>query len=389
MDKFSFARQPILDNKLQLFAYEFLFRPIDNNELTHTLTAEVLASSIIDVGLLKASNNKPAFINMSYNDIMSDYVEALPAEQIVLELLEDIKPNTALNERVSELVSKGYSFALDDFVYTPEWDSLIDLANFIKFDLTVTTFEENKTLINQLQGKNITFLAEKVETYQQYKDYKRIGCELFQGYFFCMPEKISGKVVDASTLAKTKLIADINQPDISVETLEDTFKQHPTLTFNLLKYLNSAHFSFTSPISTIKQAIVILGMDGVKKWSTILSLRDFSSKPAELRRQTLARAKLAELIATNSNLTNPEGYFLMGLISALDAVLDFSKEEILEAMPLSLNIKSALLQLEGEMGQILKSIYQHEAEPLSSSSSQIPELYIDACQWADDITSNI
>ena len=320
---------------------------------------------------------------------MSNYVEALPAEQIVLELLEDIKPNVALNARVSELVSKGYSFALDDFVYTPEWDRLIDLADFIKLDLTVTTLEENEALINQLQSKNITFLAEKVETYQQYKDYKRIGCELFQGYFFCKPEQLSGKVIDASTLAKTKLIADLNQPNISVETLETTFKQHPTLTFNLLKYLNSAHFCFTSHIGTIKQAIVIHGIAGVKKWATIISLRDISSKPAELRRHTLVRAKLAELLAINNKFINPEGYFLMGLISALDAVLDSSKEEILEAMPLSLDIKSALLQMDGDMGQILKLIYQHETNPLSTGSSQLPELYIDACLWADEIICNI
>jgi len=350
MDNFSFARQPILNHKLQLFAYEFLFRPINNNELNHSLTAEVLTSSIIDVGLLKASNNKPAFINMSYNDIMSDYVEALPSKQIVLELLEDIKPNTALNERVSDLVNMGYSFALDDFVYTPKWDTLIDLADFIKFDLTMTTFEENKALINQLHDKDITFLAEKVETHQQFKDYKNIGCTLFQGYFFCKPEKISGKVIDSSAIAKAKIITDLNRPNISVKELENTFKQHPTLTFNLLKYLNSAYFSFSKNIASIKQAIVILGIDGVRKWATIISLRSFSSKPAELRRQTLVRAKLAELLATRNNLPNPESYFLMGIISALDAVLDFSKEEILEAMSLSADIKSALLQMKGDIG---------------------------------------
>ncbi len=388
MDNYSFARQPILNHKLQLFAYEFLFRPINNNELKHSLTAEVLTSSIIDVGLLKASNNKPAFINMSYNDIMSDYVEALPTDHIVIELLEDIKPNTALNERVNDLVNKGYSFALDDFVYTPKWDTLIDLADFIKLDLTVTKFEENKTLIHQLHDKNITFLAEKVETYQQFKDYKSIGCELFQGYFFCMPEKISGKVIDSSTLAKAKIIADLNRPNISVKELGNTFKQYPTLTFNLLKYLNSAYFSFSKNIASIKQAIVILGIDGVRKWATIISLRSFSSKPAELRRQTLVRARLAELLATKNNLPNPESYFLMGIISSLDAVLDYSKEEILEAMPLSVDIKSALLKMEGDMGQILNSIYQHETMPLSTGSSQVPALYIDACQWTDDVINN-
>ena len=142
MRHFSFARQPILNRSLELHAYEFLYRPIkDEKQQAHSLTAEVVASSALDLGLQKAANNHFVFINISYEDLFSPLIEALPSEQVILELLEDIQPDAKLIERAQELSNKGFSFALDDFVYSPDWDPLIELASIIKFDLTVTSIE--------------------------------------------------------------------------------------------------------------------------------------------------------------------------------------------------------------------------------------------------------
>lgn len=387
---FSFARQPILKSSLNLYGYEFLYRPIQNEApQSHSITAEVIASSALDLGLKKAANNHFIFLNMSYDDLFSPLIEALPSEQVILELLEDIRPDSKLVKRAQELSAKGFSFALDDFVYTPDWDPLIALASIIKFDLTVTSIDVNKALIEKLQPYPIQFLAEKVETLDEFKAYKDIGCELFQGYFFCKPELVQGKAVSASTLAITKLLADINRTDISITELESTVERDPNLTHMLLKYLNSANFSFKNPIERIKQAIVILGINETKKWITLISLRSIPSKPLELIKHALVRAKLAELLALENTEKNPNSFFLMGLLSTIDALLDITMKEALKLMPLKDEILEALLEQKGEMGRVLSIIIDHEQQLNWPIDQDYSTQYIDACQWADDVTSSI
>jgi len=390
MNEFAFARQPILNKSLQLYAYEFLYRPTnDADNRKHSITSEVLASSIIDLGLDQASNNTLAFINMSYDDIMSKHVEALPADKLILELLEDIKPNNDLVIRVKSLYDQGFRFALDDFVYSSDWDPLIELADIIKFDLTVTSFEENKALIDTLKNKNIEFLAEKVETYADYKAYSDIGCTHFQGYFFSKPEVIKGTALNANNLSKTKLLSLINQPDTSFEELEATIEQDPNLTYLLLKYLNSAQFSFSNPVESIKQAIVILGLDNIKRWATLVTLRSMSSKPTELLRLALVRARLAELLAIDNKQENSSGFFLSGLLSVLDALLDTPLKTIIESMPLDAEISQALLTRQGQIGETLNLITQYETAQQGGSESKISENYLIACQWADQIMGSL
>lgn len=387
MDEFTFARQPILDDELQLYAYEFLYRPNNvANDRTHSITSEVLVSSIIDLGLETATNNSLAFINMSYQDIMSEHIEALPTDKLILELLEDISPDDALIARVKDLSDKGFRFALDDFVYSPDWDPLIDLVGIIKLDLTISSFEENKTLINKLSNRNIVFLAEKVETHTDYQAYKDIGCTLFQGYFFCRPETLKGTALSANSLSKTKLLSIINQATISFDELEETIEKDPSLSYLLLKYLNSAQFSFTTKVDSIKQAIVILGLDNIKKWSTLVTLRNISSKPSELLRQALIRARLAELLAINNKQTNSSGFFLTGLLSVLDALLDTPLNTIIQSMPLDSDISLALLERKGPMGEALHliSLYENEQE---EGGQNISAYYLEAYQWADQVMS--
>jgi len=389
MNEFTFARQPILNKSLQLYAYEFLYRSTDDTDSRkHSITSEVLASSIIDLGLDQASNNALAFINMSYDDIMSKHVEALPADRLILELLEDIKPDSDLIARVKNLTEQGFRFALDDFVYSSDWDPLIELAEIIKFDLTVTSFEENKALISKLKNRNIEFLAEKVETYADYEAYTAIGCTLFQGYFFSKPEVINGASLNANSLSKTKLLSLINQADTSFAELEETIEQDPNLTYLLLKYLNSAQFSFSNPIESIKQAVVILGLDNIKKWATLVTLRSMSSKPTELLRLALVRARLAELLAIDNKQDNSGGFFLSGLLSVLDALLDTPLETIIKSMPLDAEISQALLTHEGEIGETLDLIIQYEITQ-QDNKNKISENYLDACQWADQIMNSL
>lgn len=389
MNTYSIARQPILDRTLQLYAYELLFRQHKSGIEEISFTSEVLATAIFDIGLDNVTGNNLAFINMSYQDIMNPAIDALPTDKVVLELLEDIEIDDALVKRVQQLADQGFLIALDDFVYSPQWEPLIDAASIIKLDLTVLTVEENQALVNQLQGRSLKFLAEKVESYEEFEVFKKMGCDYFQGYFLCRPEQLKGQSISSNMLLKTRLLAEINDPKTSIEQLDLIIQQDPSLSFKLIKYLNSAHFAFISPIKNIKQAIVMIGIQGIKKWATLLGLRNLSAKPSELTRISLVRAKLAETVASNNNITNPNSYFLGGLFSTLDAMLDTSMEEILATMPLDVNLKNALSKKEGELGLLLQAIMTYEKtgmHPFDNPRFSNND-YIEACTWADDIMS--
>lgn len=389
MNKYSIARQPILDSTLQLYAYELLFRQHKSDIEEISFTSEVLATAIFDIGLDNVTGNNLAFINMSYQDIMNPAIDALPMDKVVLELLEDIDIDDALIKRVQQLADQGFLIALDDFVYSPQWEPLIEAASIIKLDLTVLTVEENQALVNQLQGRSLKFLAEKVESYEEFEIFRKMGCDYFQGYFLCRPEQLKGQSISSNTLIKTRLLAEINDPKTSIEQLDSIIQQDPSLSFKLIKYLNSAHFTFANPIKNIKQAIVMIGIQGVKKWATLLGLRNLSEKPSELTKISLVRAKLAETVASNNNISNPSNYFLAGLFSTLDAMLDTSMEKILASMPLDVSLKNSLSKKEGELGSLLQSIMTYEKtgihpfdKPRFSNND-----YIEACKWADEIMS--
>jgi len=351
----------------------------------------VLATAIFDIGLDHVTGNTPAFINMSNQDIMNPAVDALPTNKVVLELLEDIEIGEALVKRVQELALKGFCIALDDFVYSPQWEPLIDAASIIKLDLTVLSADENRKLIETLQGRSLKFLAEKVETYEDFQLFNEMGCDYFQGYFFCRPEPLKGKSITSNALVKTRLLAEINNPTTSPEQLDTVIQQDPSLSFKLIKYLNSAHFALATPVENIRQAIIMIGLQGVKRWATLLTLRNLSSKPSELTKISLIRAKLAEEVAINNNIADPSMYFLGGLFSTLDAMLDTNMEKILSSMPLNESLKAALAKNKGDLGELIQDIAAYEKGDTQRLDKNLfsNNKYIDACAWADEVMSSI
>jgi len=393
MTEFSLARQPILDSTLQLYAYELLFRGCKDKSSGVSLTSDVLATAIFDIGLEKLIGNNLAFINMSYQDIMSSTVDSLPTSNLVLELLEDIKIDDTLVKRVKELAEQGFMIALDDFIYAPEWEPLIDVASIIKLDLTVLSNDKNHEIIQKLKNRGIKFLAEKVETYEEFQLFKDMGCDYFQGYFLCRPETLSGKSLTSGAVAKTRLLAEINDIDSSANKIAELIQQDPSLTYKLLKYLNSAYFSFKNPIENINQAVIMLGLQGIRKWTTLLCLRDLSDKPSELTRVALIRARLAENIANNTHSDSPSSFFLTGLFSTLDAMLDTDMNKILSSVPLEKNIKVALTDKKGNLGHVIQGIIDYEKIPVHDSFDKktdfTTEDYIEACSWADEIMTSL
>ncbi len=397
------ARQPILDKRKQVYAYELLFHD-GTDSYTHEIdgdfaTNQVLANSIINIGMDEICGGKKSFINFTGNLLINKVPLLLPKETVVVEILEDIEPDAELIQACREISEKGFLLALDDFVYSSKLLPLIELADIIKFDFRISTIEEIKSYIKQLPEPKPRLLAEKVETNEEFEIAINLGCELFQGYFFCKPEVIKGKEIETSHLIHFKIMAILNNEDLDFAELEDLISYDVGISYKLLRYINSPFFTTANKISTTKQALVYLGINELRRFMSLMAISNLAKgKPHELICMACIRGKFCELLGTASKkeVKIPE-LFTVGMFSLLDAILDQPMRKIIDKIPLSQNLVTALVTQKGMLAVFLILVIAYEqgrwsmvkklAEKLTISETVIPSLYLKACQWSNLIAS--
>lgn len=393
------GRQPIFDAKLKVAGYELLFRSgnvdafdgSDGNKATSLL----INNALMEIGLDDLIGEKPAFINFTKDLLMNGVAELLPADRVVLEILETVEVDDELIVGIKQLVEAGYKIALDDFTYSEEWLPLIELAQIIKYDVMMHSIEEIREQMKKFSGRNIKFLAEKVETQEEYNQLKEEGFEYFQGYFFSKPVVLSHKALSADSISLLQLVAQIQNPDIETNELEKLISQDVSLSYKLFRCVNSAAFGLKNKMTSVRQAVVYLGLQRLKNWVSLLAMAGNSSKPAELIHTGLIRAKMCELIAEETGVDGKDTYFVVGLFSILDAILDHSLETILEKMPLDESINKALLEMKGDMGQTLQCCISYEQclwDQLvfpNISNERLGEIYHDAIVWSRESLSEL
>jgi EAL and modified HD-GYP domain-containing signal transduction protein len=313
----------------------------------------------------------------------------------MVEILEDVNPNKEFVNACLDIFKAGYAIALDDFVFKEELKPLIKLAQIIKIDFMLSPIEEIKQLVNMLKGSKIKFLAEKIETYDEFKTALSMGFTYFQGYFFSKPEILSGEEITPSKITLLQIVGEANKKDCNFDKLEKLINRDVSISYKLLRYINSAFFKRACEISTIKHAIVLLGEKEIKRFISLVATAELASdKPDELVRTSIIRARFCELLGLNSrNGADVSELFLMGLFSLIDAMLDNTMENIMQNLPLSKNIKQALIEAKGELVDYLKFVSYYETanwDPCGSIISKIrvdedkiPEFYQDAVNWAD------
>lgn len=268
MDVF-LARQPIFDRFNKLFGYELLFRDSEKNiyqsEDGDKATIEVLKNSFINIGIEKVTGGKKAFINFTENILKSDIFTILPPKSVIVEILEDIEPTEEILELCKKLKKIGYVIALDDFVYSDKYRNLIEIADIIKVDFKITKGYERRKVIDQVNSEDILFLAEKVETMEEFNEAVSFGYSYFQGYYFSKPLIILGKRISENKAVHMKLMQEINSDSFTIDRIENLIKRDLSLSFKLLKLINSANYCFVSEIKSMKQALALLGEKEIKK----------------------------------------------------------------------------------------------------------------------------
>ena len=393
------ARQPILDATLSLYAYELLYRQGHTAGVDVTdgnlASAEVLVSTFLDIGVDQLTASRPAFINLTRDLLLSGAVTALPSNRVVLEILEDVEVDEQLLQAVADLSNEGYCIALDDFVYESHLEELIALADIIKIDVRALGRAAVESHVERFRPMDVQLLAEKVETQEEFFWLRDIGFHLFQGYFFAKPKVLSGKRLSQASLRGLRLLAAIQTTANDAAQIEELIAQDVSLSFKLLRLINSAAFGLPKPVSSIRRAVVYMGLQALKRWVSLVVMASMPDKPTELLRSALVRAKMCEILAQQVTELDADSAFTVGLFSCLDALLDRSMREILPDLPLTSAVSDALLSQAGPYGRILRDVLAVEddsywriaVDPIDREQRDANlSAYWQAVSWADEIS---
>jgi c-di-GMP-related signal transduction protein len=393
------ARQPIFNINQEVFAYELMYRSGAKKFYSSLngdqASSEVITNSFLLIGLETLTRGKKAFINFTKNLLENDVATLLPNECIVVEILQDIEPDEKTLNACKKLKELGYLLALDNFSYNKKFLPLVDLVDIIKIDFLNTDEKERQAVVQRLSSQQVSFLAEKVETREDFNRAMQMGYSYFQGYFFSKPLILTGKDIPSFKLIYLKILQEINKQELDFNKLEEYIKMDVSLSYKLLKFINSLSFGFRSEIRSIKQALVLLGQKELSKWLSLIALRGIGdNKPDELIITAICRGRFCELIAPRVGLKNRSSdLFLMGMFSLIDAFLDRPMSEILTELPISEDIKYALLGGNSRFRDVFELIISYESgdwEQLSFKAAKLDleEIEIKECYLSSLDMSN-
>lgn len=362
------ARQPIFDVDQEVWGYELLFRQSGDAQTAQITDQDQATSSVIIDGLSLALQDidpdKKALINFPANMIRQGVGLALPKEQCIIEILETVDPEPEIIQALQDLKKEGFTLALDDYIGEPGFEPFIELADIIKVEVMGVAPVKIPAMAMKLKNLGCQLLAEKVEDEKMYNLTKKVGFTLFQGYYFSKPEIVPGRKIAAGAAAKVQLLKALSSPDIEVDELAKIVETDPSLSYRLLMFINSTAFSLRAEVSSLQQAISLLGIVPFKKWSMVLLLSEMNTTPkgAEMAFTSLVRASFLErLVDSGVKAPYPKNtMFLLGLLSALDALLQQEMSVIIENMPLDKGMKAALCGEENEVRGYLNLLFAVE-----------------------------
>jgi EAL and modified HD-GYP domain-containing signal transduction protein len=371
-----FARQPILDRSQAVFAYELLFRngSVDHAEFVdgNLATRSVLLNAYSDNSAPQLLNGKPGFLNVGLSMIAN--LPDFAVEFLYVEILESEHGLDELDNELERLIRRGFRIALDDFEmkhYRPE---LIDAVDIVKLDVLSMTEQELTEAVKVLKSHDVLLLAEKVESYEVFHFCQTLGFDLFQGYFFCRPELVTGHVLNANRKSLFDLLLQLYQPDHDIEGISKIIKRDTVLSYKLLKLVNSSFYRRAATVESIDHAVMLLGLVRIRSWATLVCLGELNDKPQELQTESFMRATMCESIGAHISHEMAQKCFSVGMLSCLDAWFDQSLTDLLERLPLTEELNIALTRKEGLLGEILATSINY----IHSKWGDIPRNGIDS-----------
>ena len=395
------ARQPILTKEEKVFGYELLFRDGVENYFCPP-DAEAASRSTLDssmlMGLDVLCDGRRAFVNCTRDMLLKDYATLLPANLTVVEVLESVPADDVVLAACQRLKEAGYMVALDDFAANDPREPLTDVADIIKVDVQQTSAEERTALVKRYGPWRCRMLAEKVETREEFDEARKAGFVYFQGYFFRKPETLTTREIPANRINYLRMLQAVSKPELDSREIEDAIKGEASLCYRLLRYLNSAMFSFSSEIHSVRHALAMLGQREVRRWvRLVVTLGAGQERASELVLSALVRARFCEILSPRIQHGDSD-LFLMGLLSVMDAILDLPMSEVLSRVAVDHETKAILLGGASHLRPFYQLMLALESgdwestarlsQSLGLSEADVAKAHWDAMQWAREVSSS-
>ena len=394
------ARQPIYDSAMAVMAFELLYRPSPGGRKSRVVdprqaTLEVISSAALEIGLDRLSGGKPVHINFPMELLSAVPDLPLPPNLVVIEVLEDVRAEPGVIEGIRKLRARGHRIALDDYSPRTSDSRLLEFADTVKLEVTHPTPGELQQLVKELRDRGMQLIAENVETPETFEACVALGFAGFQGYFLQHPQTFHAKRVPSSRLSTLRLVASLSNEQYSVDEVELLISQNVSMSYHVLRCINSSYYSLPRKIDSIRQAIVILGVDQLRQLCSLLCLQGFDDRPPSLFVNAMTRARMCEQLGRLSGAQDTGPYFITGLFSLLNAIVGMPTQKIVDELPLSPAVARALIAGEGDIGKALQCTRAYERAAWEHVAfgdlppSLIRAAYVDALFWAEQARSLI
>lgn len=389
------ARQPIMDLRGRVHGYELLFRA--GQEAAFSGDGDFATRTMLDntviFGLERLTGGLPAFVNCTMESLTEDLVHVLPSSMTVLEILENLEPTPELIASCRKLKASGFRLALDDFTWKPKFDPLVELADYIKVDFLLTGAAERQSLLRRLRNVTVALVAEKIETQEEYKRACAEGFTLFQGYYFCRPVLLENRKVPANRLSHVEILQLLHNDVIDLRKLTHLVKRDTSLTYRLLRLVNSPMCAVRREVRSIQAALLAVGEDTFRRIATLAIASELNAdQPAEILRMAFVRGRFCELAAQRNGF-DPTEQYLLGMLSLLSAMMRIPMEELAPALPLRNEIREALLGAPIPERGLLQWLEFHEhgdwdacdaiLQEIGLSADAAARCYSEAMMWAE------
>jgi len=353
------GRQTIFDADLNIWGHELLFRSGGKDNFARFSNPEQATAAVITegfaIGTALLPKGRKIFTNFPQDLLLKDAPLALPPEDCIIEVLENVVPTPEVMASLRKLKDSGYTIALDDYVEQPEFAPLLELADIVKVDVLARSPTETIKISQKLRKHSCLLLAEKIESRCILDLTKSLGFAFFQGFFFARPEVIAGRSIPTAAVNRLRLIHEMSGDRFEVAEMARIISQDPGMSFRLLKQITSVHYSFTQKIRSIAQAVALMGSRQLKQWLMLTMLADIGpgGRGLELLFTCVHRARFLEMLAMDlkSRRFEPDVMFLLGLFSNLDVMLNLPMEDIISHLPLDKEINAALSGKHNDMRQ--------------------------------------
>jgi EAL and modified HD-GYP domain-containing signal transduction protein len=399
------ARQPIFDAGQRVFGYELLFRSGPVNAFTHRdgdeASLRLIGGALSVFGLEPLTGGRRAFINCTRDLLVQGHAFLLPTGRAVVEILETVPPDGEVLAACRALKRAGYVLAMDDFVDDPRHAPLVDLADIIKVDFRVSPPQERRAFAERFAPRGIKLLAEKVETWEEWREAAALGYDYFQGYFFCRPETLSRRALPPSRAGHLRLLEELGRKEVDWGRVEGVIKAEVPLALKLLSYMNSAQFGFSQEVTSIRHAAVLIGRQNLRKWANLMAVLGLGTgKPSELVLTCLLRGRFCELLGPSLGPARGQpDLFLIGLLASLDAVMDRPLDEALAEFRVSREVREAVLEGDSPWGRVCALMRAYEtgdwprvseaAGALGLAEEAVAAAYWRAVGWATRIFASL